>query len=788
MQRIKIFFSTKQIWLLFLFTVLKIWGQTPVIKGLVYNNEHQPLPDVHVFLKKQPDKGTITNDKGYFELKVNPGKHNLVIAYLGYRQQIIKLDTNQDKYLIINLKPQKNELNEVLIEVKETQKTELKKLMGIEKIDLKKIEKLPVLLGEIDVLKAVQLLPGVKATGEGGAGFSVHGGSSDQNLILLDGAQIYHPTHLLGFFSIFSSDVIQNIKLYKSSFPASYGNRLSSVLDVKTRKGNMQNFHWGGGIGLISAQAFAEGPLLKNKASFIVSGRRSYADLYLPYLPYDEIKDAKANFYDLNAKLNIDLNRNNHLQLSAYTGRDLYQPYADFNMNYGNTALSIDFNHRFNNHLTANTRLIYSRYDYEISSHENIDHVDYVFDISLAIESQNFKQNFKWQINRNNQLDTGIDAYYHTIKPGNLKNNISGVENADFPDRHAAEIGLYVQHTTRIMKKLQLSYGLRTSVFERLGKETFYKFNNLGETIDTLYADKNQSVIEFVKWAPRISINWQPDNKHALKLSYDKTYQFLHYLINDATTTPTDLWIPSSINLKPQESDQYSFEFNKLIDHKYILSLGGYYRDLQYVTDYKIGTTLSLSPYIERDLVQGTGHAYGLEFLLKKNTGKLTGSLSYTFSKTERKFEGINEGMWFPAAVDHPHDISLKTTYRLNERMHIAALWTYYTGRAITFPAGSYQINVHDILFFSHRNANRLPDYHRLDISFFLKNKKYKTIGGQKIKRKYESFWNFSIFNVYARDNTYMIRFKYDENTEKIDAYQVTLFKFIPSVTYHFKF
>jgi len=774
---------------LFLIVFYSVLGQkTHLVKGIVQNSEQLPLPGVNIFLKSQPQTGTFTDDKGYFELEIPEGKNLLIVSYTGYRDKIIEINSNKNLYLNIILKQQNNQLNEILIEVKETKKDEFKKLIGTEKISIEKIEKLPILLGEIDILKAVQLLPGVKSTGEGSAGFSVHGGNVDQNLILLDGSAIYHPTHLLGFFSVFSSDIIKDLKLYKNSFPASYGNRLSSVLDVKTRKGDMQKYHYGAGIGFVSAQMFAEGPVMKDKISFLISGRRSYADMFLPYLPFEEIKNAKVNFFDVNAKLNFDLNPNNKLQFSMYNGRDKYQPFQNFYMNYGNTAFSLIFKHRFNTRLKTTSSLTYSKYDYEISSFENIDHVDYVFDISLAIDSKRFKQDFVFVSNNKNHFNFGVDAYYHTIKPGDLKNNISGVESVDFPDRNAAELGVYLQHKTKLSKKIYLSYGLRTSIFSRLGEETFYKFNHLGETIDTLYANKYQSVKTFTKWAPRISFNWQLTEKTYLKFAYDKTYQFLHYLINDATTTPTDLWIPSSINLEPQESDQYSLEFNKMIKDNFLFSIGGYYRDLQNVTDYKIGTTLSLSPYIERDLVQGIGQAYGIEFLLKKNTGKLTGSASYTYSKSKRKFTEINENMWYPAAVDHPNDININLTYEINKRVHLTAIWIYYTGRAITFPAGTYQIDVHNVLFFSHRNANRLPDYHRLDLSLLLKNKKYKTVGNVKIKRKAESYWNFSIFNAYARENTFMMRYKYDEVTETINAYQVTLFKFIPSISYHIKF
>ena len=759
------------------------------LQGIIFNENKQPLSGVNIYLKSDLNKGVSTDEKGWFDLVLPSGKHTILINYMGYQKQAYTFDLKKDKYLEIKLKPQNNQLNEVVFEIKETNKKALKKYIGQHKISIKKMTQLPMLLGEKDVLKAVQILPGVKATSEGSAGFSVHGGSIDQNLILLDGAPIYHPSHLLGFFSVFIPDMIQDLQLYKSSIPATYGNRLSSILKVNTRIGNVEKYHFGGSIGMISSQLFAEGPIQKQQSSFLIAARQSYADIWLPLFDFEDLNDAESNFYDLNLKLYFKLSQKSNLQINAYNGRDYFSPYPHFKMNYGNRIGSLTFSHFYNATFTSKTSLSTSKYDYEISLKDNIDHQDYNFAISLAIETQNLKQNFTYQPNLKNRFDFGFDTYYHTIKPGNLKNNISGqAVNNDFPDRHAGELDFFLQHLVKIGKKINLSYGMRTSIFARLGKETFYRFNELGETIDTLYAGKYESVKTFYKWAPRIAINWQVVPKTAIKLSYDKTYQFLHYLINDATTTPTDLWLPSGINLKPQSSDSYSFEISQSIGKKYYMSIGSYYRDLQHITDYKIGTSLSLSPMIESDLLQGKGRAYGIEFLFKKEIGKLTGFLAYTYSKTEKIYPEINEGKWYPAAVDHPNDITALLSYKLSDRAQISAMWVYYNGRPITFPAGTYQIDVHDILYFSHRNANRLPDYHRLDVSFTLKNKKYKYINGKAIKKKIESYWNFSIYNAYMQDNTYMVRFKYDEPTETIDAYKITLFKIVPSISYHFKF
>ena len=762
--------------------------KTYTLAGLVTDDKDKALEAVNIFVANQTEKGVGTDASGYFELSLPAGKHQISIAYLGFKQKTISVDLQKNKYIVIKLKEEKTNLNEIVITVKETNKRELVKLIGVTKLNMKKIEQIPMLLGERDVLKAVQLLPGVKATSEGSAGFSVHGGSVDQNLVLLDGAPVYHVSHLMGFFSVFTPDIIKNLHLYKNSIPASYGNRLSSILDVKTNTGNMESFHFGGGMGLIASQLYVEGPLQKDKSSFFISGRKSYADLYTPYIDLEGIKDAKINFFDVNAKLDFKLNNHSSLAFSAYKGRDYYKPASDFSMDYGNEIISLSYRNKLNDKLLSTTSAFYSKYDYAISVRDNVDHQDYVFDISLGIDSKNIKQNFDYRLNLKNKFAFGVDAYLHTIKPGRLQNKITGTDNKPVIDRHAAELDFYAQYQTKISKSLQLFAGLRTSVFARLGEETFYKFNEYGEATDTLYAGKNKSVKKFVKWAPHLALNWRFNPSTAVKLSYDKTYQFLHYLINDATTTPTDLWLPSGINLQPQSSDSYSLTFNKAIGKKYFVSLGGYYRDMANITDYRIGTMLSLSNDVEKDLVQGIGKAYGVEFLFKKTQGNFTGSLSYTYSKTMKRYDVINEGNWYPSAVDRPHDLSVLGTYKFNNRLSFSMMWLYYNGRPITYPAGTYQIDVHNILFFSHRNANRLPDYHRMDISLTLKNKPFKIVDGQKVKKKFESYWNFSIYNTYAHDNTFMVKFKYDEETEKINAYQVTLFKIVPSISYHFKF
>ncbi len=769
-----------------IFLSLNIWSQSKVIiGGVVLDEKDRGLSGVNIYLKNDIHKGISTDNTGYFEISLPKGKYTFIISYLGYKKQEIPVDLQKNKYLLIKLKPVKNRLDELVISVKETPKKTLQKIIGLTKIKMTALKNVPMLFGELDVLKAVQILPGVKSVGEGSSGFSVHGGSKDQNLILLDGAPVYHPSHILGFFSVFTPDIIDNLKLYKTSIPARFGNRLSSILEVKTRKGDKESFHFGGGAGIIASQVFIEGPLQKKRSSFLISARKSYGDIWLPLLEIDAVKDVKAGFYDINFKTDFDLSENSTLQLSAYTGRDHYHPDPNFLMDYGNTVGGIYFKHRFNQRLRGKTSVIYSNYSYQISIKDNVDHDDYDFDIGLSIESPNFKQDFIYYLNAKHNFNFGTDAYFHSIKPGTIKNARQETQLIKYPDRHASELDFYIQHQIKFNKNWRLTYGVRQSNFSQLGPGTFHRYNDLGETIDTVKAGKFKTAKSYSKWAPHIALNWQPVKNSAVKLSYDRTYQFLHYLINDAaTTTPTDLWLPSSVNLKPQQSDSYSLEYNQIIGEKFFFSIGGYYRDMQNITDYKIGTTLSLAANIESDLLQQKGKAYGLEFLFKKTKGKFTGSLAYTYSKSEKIHPEINQGRWYPSVVDRPHDVNLLMNYKINNRLEVSTMWQYYTGRPITYPAGTYLIGDHVILFFSHRNANRLPDYHRLDLSVTWYNKNFL----KKTGRSWQSYWNFSIYNVYARDNAFMIKFKYDENTEKISAYQITLFKIVPAISYHFKF
>ncbi len=780
----------KRLLIFILFLLFQItWGQnTYTLYGIVLNDQQQALEGVNIYLENNMHQGTATDNNGYFELKIPQGRQSLIIDYLGYQKQTLKLNLKKNKYLVIELKPQKTKLNELLITVKESSRKEIKKIIGLQHLNIKQIQQIPMLFGELDVLKAVQVLPGVKAVGEGSAGFSVHGGSQDQNLILLDDAPVYHPSHILGFFSVFTPEIIKDLKLYKSSIPAKFGNRLASILEVNTRNGDKENYHFGGGVGLIASQLYAEGPISKNKSSFLISARKSYGDLWLPLLDIDEVKNVKAGFYDVNLKMNFDLSKNSQLKISAYNGRDHYQPDTDFDMDYGNTVGNIALKHRFNQKLVSISKLIYSKYDYTIGLKDFIDIDNYDFKLGMSIESPNFKQNFHYYINQKNQLDFGLDTYYHMIKPGEIKNNRAEEQAKNYPDRQAAEMDVYAQHQYKIGEKIKLIYGFRWSNFSQLGTGNFYKYNAFGETIDTIQPD-NHIVKNYSKWAPRVAINWQLTPKSAIKASYDRTYQFLHYLINDAsTTTPTDLWLPSSLNLKPQQSGAFNLAWHQQLGKQFYISLGSYYRQIDNITEYKIGTALSLAEDIERDLIQEKGRAYGFEFLIKKNTGRLTGSLAYTYSKSEKQHPDINEGLWYPAVVDRPHDINLLLNYKISDRANLSAMWQYYSGRPITYPAGTYQIDTHVILFFSHRNANRLPDYHRMDVSFTWHNKKYKMIDGQKVAKKWQSYWNFSIYNVYAHENTFMVKFKYDKDTKKIDAYRVTLFKIVPSISYHFKF
>jgi hypothetical protein len=644
--------------------------------------------------------------------------------------------------------------------------------MGVEKLNMADIAKIPVLFGEKDVLKTIQLLPGIKSTGEGSSGFSVRGGATDQNLILLDEAPVYNASHLLGFFSTFNSDAIKDATIIKGNSPAQYGGRLSSVLDVKMKEGNYKDYSVSGGLGLISSKINIEGPIQNEKSSFIISGRRTYADLFLKLT--EDFKDSRLYFYDLNAKANYKINDKNRVFLSGYFGRDVLGFGDNLGIDWGNATGTLRWNSILNEKLFSNTSLIYSNYDYNIG----ITSGDTEFNINSNIKDWNLKQDFSYFANPKNSMRFGFQAIHHTITPSSF----SGTVNSNEPQvgRKAWENAIYLNNVYKPNDKWSIDYGLRASAYTIMGGDTYNIYENGLKTDSVLLASGEVGKTYFTL-EPRLTLNYRLSETKSLKAGYARNAQHLHLLSNSSSGNPTDQWIGNSYNIKPELADQISLGYSQNFkDNAYEFGIETYYKSMQNQVDYKDGADLQTAADVESELLFGKGRAYGLEMILKKKSGNFTGWVSYTLSKTERKIDGINNNEWYNARQDRTHDISIVGSYQLNKKWSLSGVFVYNTGNAVTFPTGKYSLNGNTIYQYGSRNADRMPANHRLDISATYDFKK---------KGKYESSLNFGIYNLYGRENAYTITFRDNEDDpSKTEAVQTSLFKWVPSVSYNFKF
>lgn len=722
--------------------------------------------------------GTISNSYGYYSVSASPGNYKLVVSFTGFNSDTIDIVLDKNIVKDINLEKSSVLLQAVTVTSRRKSDNISRPLMGVEKMSIDEMKNVPVLFGEKDVLKTIQLLPGIKSAGDGNSGFYVRGGAADQNLILLDEAVVYNPSHLLGFFSTFNSDAIKDVTVYKGGMPSDYGGRLSSVIDIKMNDGNNQKFGVSGGIGLISSRINVEGPLVKDKGSFTISARRTYADVFLKMSKDTTLNKNTLYFYDLNAKANYKIGEKDHLYLSAYTGRDNFGFGSTFGLDYGNLTGTLRWNHVFNSRLFFNTSLIYSNYSYNIKITAGINNIL----ITSKIRDLNLKEDFQYFINSSNRLNFGLNIINHSIVPGSITASAnSSFNNVILQTRKSMESAAYISHEWNANSHLNITYGLRFSSFSALGGGTFYTYNPDGTTKDSTTYGNNQIVKAYNYLEPRFASSYKLNDNQSFKLSYTRNIQNLHLLSNSTGSSPTDLWVGSSNNIRPEIADQvaigYYHNFKKNL---YEFSAETYYKEMQNQIDYKNGAQLNANANVESQLLIGNGRAYGIELFLKKKYGKFNGWIGYTLSKTERKIEGINSNNWYNATQDRTHEISVVGIYKLNAKWTISATYVYYTGNAVTFPSGKYTIGGQNYFYYTERNGYRMPAYKRLDLGATLQGKKTK---------KYESSWNFSIYNALNRANAYSIDFETDpDNPAKTQAVQTTLFKLIPSVTYNFKF
>ncbi|MCD4792397.1 MAG: TonB-dependent receptor [Bacteroidales bacterium] len=737
---------------------------------------------IGVYISSQDGEyGSVTNVYGFYSLTLPKGKNIIEYSIIGHSTLRKEINLQNNININIELEESDTQIGEVTIFGEKADKNIKNIETGVSNLNPREIKIIPVIFGEQDILKTIQLLPGIKPSGEGGSGFHVRGGGADENLILLDEAPVYNASHLMGFFSVFNSDAVKNAKIYKGTAPAQYGGRLSSVLDIQMKEGNMKQFSASGGIGLISSRLTIESPIVKNKASFIISGRRTYADLFLVFAPREEQRNSTLYFYDLNAKVNYKINDNNRLFLSGYFGRDVFAFDDIMEMDWGNTTGTLRWNHIFNSKLFLNSTVIRSKYDYQLGFCF-FDEDGGVIRLKSAIEDWNIKEDFQYYLNSKNLIRFGINSMYHKFLPGEVDaSEVEEINDIKVQNKYAFENVAYISHEVSLLKNLKAVYGFRLSAFCVLGPGTVYEFNDREEPIDSVSYGNNDIIKTYKNFEPRISLNYIIDKQNAVKASYTKNTQYIHLLSNSTSSTPMDLWYPTTKIIKPGLANLYSVGYYRNFnDNMFETSIELYYKDLKDVIDYRNGANVMINEYLEAELLLGKGWSYGAEIYIKKQMGDITGWISYTWSKTERIFDEINNGLAFSARHDRTHDFSITGMYAFNKRLSFAATWVYYTGDAVTFPTGRYIVDGRIISLYTERNGYRLPNYHRMDFSVTYKNKE---------RKRWESDWNLSIYNVYAKKNAYQITFRQvSENSTQFEAVRLALFSIIPSISYNFRF
>nr|WP_297788207.1 TonB-dependent receptor [uncultured Allomuricauda sp.] len=747
--------------------------------------------------------GTTTNEYGFYSITLPEGQYQVIVSYLGFQEVVKTITLDKDLKLDFDLAEKTEELKEVVV-TDDVERLDIRKpQMSVTSLASQTIKQIPVVLGEADVIKSLVLLPGVTSAGEASSGFNVRGGAADQNLILLDEATVFNSSHLFGFFSVFNPDAIKDVKLFKGGIPARYGGRVSSVLEIFQKEGNSKELKVNGGIGAVASRLLIEGPIQKDRTAFLVGGRASYAHLFLPLFDVNN----KAYFYDLNTKINHKINENNSVFLSGYFGRDLFNVSDRFVNVYGNAVGNFRWNHLFSDKLFSNLSLIYSDYYYGLE-------LDFVgFEWNSGIQNFNVKYDLKHYLNDKFQLNYGINSIYYVFNPGKIVPNSpdSGILEEQLTKKYANENAAYIDVEHQITDNLSVEYGLRASQFARLGQDEFFVYENdnpvefdpftltyrEGEPIDTINPGRGNTLKSFFNLEPRISMSYSFKENNSIKASYTRLAQYLHLLSNTSSPTPLDVWTPSGPFVEPQLLDQYALGYFRNINNgEYSLETEVFYKDIQNRIDYIDGANLIANNAIEQVILNGQARAYGLELLIRKNQGRFQGWLAYTLSRSEQRTPGrtqnfdtgrsnletgINLGDWYSTPYDKTHDLSLYGSFELNEKWSFNANFIYQTGQPTNYPIGQFEFEGVNVPYYGLRNKERLPDYHRLDISAILTPKRNK-------RKKIQSEWVFSIYNAYSRRNAASINFRENEDTGRNEAIRTSIFGIIPSVTYNFKF
>ncbi|WP_375586881.1 carboxypeptidase-like regulatory domain-containing protein [Flagellimonas aurea] len=764
------------------------------LSGTILDDLGQPLLGANIYIQ-ETSTGTITDGNGYFSIWLPEGNYTLITSYLGFEDQTINVTLANNKNIDISMLANNQALDEVVV-TQTTKAVNIKKpQMSVNSLSIKEIKEMPVAMGEADPLKSLLTLPGVTNSGEASSGFNVRGGAADQNLILLDDAPIYSDSHLFGFFSVFNADAISSLDLYKGGIPSRFGGRVSSILDMHQKTGDYEDFHMNGGIGLISSRLTAEGPIQREKGSFMVAGRTTYAHLFLKLADNDN----SAKFYDLNTKLNYRLNENNSIHFSGYLGNDVFDISDSFSSTYGNTMGNLSWKHRFSGTINTNLSLFYSDYTFKLSIEEEN------FNWDSTIKSYGLTYNWNHSISENIQLNYGIAANYYDFNPGTLnpESEDSQFNFQQLDKKYALEPSAYIDVDHKITEKLNLRYGLRYSMFHRFGEQEIdtyannspviynptYNIYEEADPIGSIAYGKGEKIAGFENFEPRLALSFSLNDDQSLKASYNRMAQYLHILSNTQSPAPMNIWTPSGPFIKPQLLDQYAVGYFRNFNHKnYSLETELFYKDVQNRVDYVAGADLLANNHIERVILNGKARAYGMELLLRKNTGDLTGWVAYTLSRSEQKTvgraleePGIANGNWYLSPYDKLHDITITGNYKYNQKWTFTGNFSLQSGQPVTYPNGYYELGDLPIPNYSNRNENRLPTYHHLDLAAIYTPKPNK-------KKGWQSSWVFSIYNIYNRKNAASIRFTTNDDTGANEARRLSIFGLLPSITYNFKF
>lgn len=772
---------------LFLFSLLLLristcWATEHKLYGTVVEKESwSKLPEVSIIVNQSD--AAITDKNGKYSFMLPDGEYTVEAEFIGYKTITKKVTINgKDVKLDFHMETDFEELDEVMVSKYKEDANVTNATIGVQRIDAEALKKMPSLMGETDVIKVIQMLPGVQSAAEGGSGFSVRGGKTDQNLILLDDASLYNASHMMGFFSIFNNDVVSEATLLKGDIPAQYGGRLASVLKVETKDGFPTRFNGAGGIGLISSHFMLDIPIQPIRTSVMVAARRSYADLFLPLSSNDALKETKLFFYDMNAKICHKINGKNRLYWSGYMGTDKLGMNGKMDLRFGNTNTTLRWNHIHNNNTNSNLTVIGTRYNYNI----NVYLAPYDCDIDAWTKDWTMKYDWKHKTQNNNTITAGASTAIHRFNQGSLTSNqeenygFSLFDNTIMETRKALEHGIYGAYEAEITPRFTLKAGLRLSMFQNIGEETFYLMDEQHKCVDTIHYGKGDIFHTEIHPEPRLGLLYKLNASSSLKGAYTRTIQYAQVASNSTGGLPFDIWFPTSPNIKPQKCDQWSVGyFKNFAENKFESSVELFYKNMYNIIDFKDEASIYGNEKVDGDVRTGKGKSYGLEVLLRKNTGKLTGWLSYTYSHAVQTVEEINFGEQYRSPFDRPHNITAVLSYDFHKRWNATASWVFLSGQPCTNPYGKYTVdNVSYAIYTGYRNRSNYPNYHRLDLSLTFKTKP---------KKRWEGEWNLSVYNAYARHNTWAVIFSQGEN-HSIETTKVYLFSFVPSISYNFKF